>query len=169
MHNPKQVVKKLITGAILMTAAIFISVMIRENMDVKDPEQALPTFGIVVNGELRLNESTIFRAGYEWNFLTTVAKDTPAYTSESIRQKIYPVEVPPNSVLELEFSMQPKSMRLQRASDPQLEHFVELADVSDGQLIAPSSPGLYLYQVESSFGWRGSIRYFFLVRVQELA
>ena len=70
-------------------------------------------------------------------------------------------------MLDISFSLPPKTLRIQRASDDALENFVELADVSDGQIISPSAPGLYLYQVEAGFGWRGSVRYFFMVRVQQ--
>ena len=77
------------------------------------------------------------------------------------------VDLAPNSVLDINFSLPPKTLRIQRASDDELENFVELADVSDGQIISPSAPGLYLYQVEAGFGWRGSVRYFFMVRVQQ--
>ncbi len=169
MYTPKLVIRKLLLGAVLMAAAIFITILIRENMDVKDPEQALPTITITVNGDLRMNDKMVFRAGYEWNFLTTVAKHTPAYTSQTLRESLYPVDLAPNSVLKIEFSLEPKTLRIQRASDEALENFVELADVSDGQIITPSAPGLYLYQVEAGFGWRGSIRYFFMVRVQQMA
>lgn len=169
MYTPRLIIRKLILGAVLMTVAILITLLIRENMDVKDPEQALPTITVTVNGDMNLNDRMVFRAGYEWNFLTTVAKNTPTYTSESLRQQIYPVDLAPNSVLDIHFSMDAKTLRIQRASDDDLENFVELADVSDGQIIAPSTPGLYLYQVEAGFGWRGSVRYFFMVRVQQPA
>lgn len=169
MHTPKRVIRKLLLGTALMAIAICITILIRENMDVKDPEQALPTISITINGDTKMNDRMVFRAGYEWSFFTTVAKDTPTYTSAAIRDLIYPVDVPPNSVLNISFSLPAKTLRIQRASDEKLENFVELADVSDGQLIAPSSPGLYLYQLEAGFGWRGSIRYFFMIRVQQLA
>lgn len=169
MYTPRLVIRKLLLGAVLMTVAIIITVLIRENMDVKDPEQALPTITITVNGDMNLNDKMVFRAGYEWNFFTTVAKNTPAYTSNTLLEQLYPVDLAPNSVLDINFSLPPKTLRIQRASDDSLENFVELADVSDGQIICPSTPGLYLYQVEAGFGWRGSVRYFFLVRVQQSA
>ena len=167
MYTPKLVIRKLLLGAVLMTVAIIITVLIRENMDVKDPERALPTITITVNEDVNLNDKMVFRAGYEWNFFTTVAKDTPTYTSATLREQLYPVDLAPNSVLDISFSLPPKTLRIQRASDDELENFVELADVSDGQIISPSAPGLYLYQVEAGFGWRGSVRYFFMVRVQQ--
>ena len=93
MYTPRLIIRKLILGAVLMTVAILITLLIRENMDVKDPEQALPTITVTVNGDMNLNDRMVFRAGYEWNFLTTVAKNTPTYTSEGLRQQIYPVTV----------------------------------------------------------------------------
>ncbi|MBU3805714.1 MAG: hypothetical protein H9882_02285 [Candidatus Fournierella pullistercoris] len=168
MYTPKRILQKILTGALLLALAMCATVFIRENMDVKDPEQALPSFSILVNDEVRITEHSILRAGYEWNFMTTVAKDTPVYTSSQIRSLIYPVDLPPSSRLVLEFSTKPKTLRVQRAPGADLQQFVELADVSDGTLVAPSQPGLYLYQVECGFGWRGSIRYFFLVRVQQM-
>lgn len=169
MYSPKLVVRKLLLGTVLMAAAIFITILIRENMDVKDPEQALPSISVTINGDIKMNDKMVFRAGYEWNFFTTVAKHTPSYTAQTLREHVYPVDLPPNSVVNIDFSLKPKSLRIQRANDDQLENFVELADVDSGQFIAPSAPGLYLYQVEAGFGWRGSVRYVFMIRVQQSA
>ena len=70
MHTPKRVIRKLLLGTALMAIAICITILIRENMDVKDPEQALPTISITINGDTKMNDRMVFRAGYEWSFFT---------------------------------------------------------------------------------------------------
>ena len=39
-------------------------------------------------------------------------------------------------------------------------------DASEGPIIAPATPGVYMYRIQADFGWRGSIVYFFRIRVQ---
>ena len=43
MYNKIQVLRKLLIGAAALAVAICITIFIRENMDVKSPEQALPS------------------------------------------------------------------------------------------------------------------------------
>ena len=87
MYSKIQVIRKLLIGAAALAVAICITIFIRENMDVNDPEQALPTITITMNGTTAMAPEMIFRAGYEWNFLTTTAKSTPPYSSQDLPRR----------------------------------------------------------------------------------
>ena len=79
MYTPRLVIRKLLLGAVLMTVAIIITVLIRENMDVKDPEQALPTITITVNGDIVLTAEWTPLTGFSVTYTSdgeTVAVDT---------------------------------------------------------------------------------------------
>ena len=49
MYTTRQIVRKLVIGAVALAVAICITIFIRENMDVKDPESALPTLTVTMN------------------------------------------------------------------------------------------------------------------------
>lgn len=169
MYTTKQIVRKLVIGAFALAVAICITIFIRENMDVKDPESALPTLTVTMNGSAAMAPGSVFRAGYEWNFLTTTQKSTPVYSSADLRQVTPPVPMPPRTYLDLKFSIQPKSVVVSRADDEKLESFMELIDAGDGPIITPAATGLYMYRIEANFGWRGSIIYFFTIQIQDSA
>ena len=93
MYSKIQVIRKLLIGAAALAVAICITIFIRENMDVNDPERALPSITITMNGTTAMAPEMIFRAGYEWNFLTTTAKSTPPYSSQDLQAHTPPVEM----------------------------------------------------------------------------
>lgn len=159
-------VRKVLLGAVLVALAAAISLFIKENLDVKSPEDALPDLTIQVN-DLPIASEMALRAGYEWNFWTTTEKNTPAYTPEDLLRLVYPVDMPPRSVIELGFSIQLKDLRVSRADDAEFRYFIEMAGADDGQIIAPAQAGRYMYKIEAGFGRRGSVIYYLLVDIQE--
>lgn len=165
MYTKKQVIHKLLLGTVMLAVAICITLFIRENMNVQSPEQALPTFTISMNGAATFAPESVFRAGYEWNFFTTTAKHTPEYSPADLKMATPPVPMPPRTILDLEFSIEPKHLTISRAEDEDFRAFMDLIDVGMGPIITPAAPGLYQYRVQADFGWRGSIIYFFTVQI----
>lgn len=161
-------VRKLLIGAVLIGLAAAVSLFIKENLDVKSPEDALPDITVSVNG-LPIAPEMVLRAGYEWNFWTTTEKNTPAYTSEELLRMVYPVDMPLRSVIDLSFSIKVKDLKISRADDAEYRYFIELAGAGEGQVIAPAQAGQYLYKIEAGFGRRGSVIYYLMVNVKETA
>ena len=85
-----------------------------------------------MNGSAAMAPGSVFRAGYEWNFLTTTEKSTPVYSSADLRLVTPPVPMPSRTYLDLDFSIKPKSVVISRADDEKLEAFMELIDVGSG-------------------------------------
>ncbi len=96
-----------------------------------------------MNGSAAMAPGSVFRAGYEWNFLTTTEKSTPVYSSADLRLVTPPVPMPSRTYLDLDFSIKPKSVVISRADDEKLEAFMELIDVGSGPIITPAATGLY--------------------------
>ena len=165
MYTKKQIIRKLLIGAAALAAAICITVIIRENMDVKDPDQALPSIVITANEATVLPPESIFRAGYEWNFLTTTAKNTPPLSSEDIQSRTPPIDVLARTYLSIDFSLEPKNLVISRSEEADYDAFLDLVGGEEGAVIAPSASGTYMYRIQADFGWRGSIVYYFRVRV----
>ena len=160
--------RKILAGAVLVALAAAISLFIKENLDVKSPEDALPDLTIQVNG-LPIAPEMALRAGYEWNFWTTTEKNPPAYTPEDLLRLVYPVDMPPRSIIDLNFSISLKDLRISRADDTEFRYFIEMANTNGGQVIAPAQAGRYMYKIEAGFGRRGSVIYYLLVDIQEPA
>lgn len=167
MYNKKQIIRKVILGTVLLAIAILITVFIRENMNVQEPEMALPTFTVTMNGTTAFAPESVFRAGYEWNFFTTTAKHTPPYSPRDLTQVTPPVQMVPRTYLDLAFSIKPKSLVISRADDKNFENYMDLVDVGRGPIITPAEPGCYRYRIQADFGWRGSIIYFFTVQIMD--
>ncbi|MBM6916924.1 hypothetical protein H6B33_16230, partial [Gemmiger formicilis] len=72
----KIILRKLVVGVLALAAAAAITLFIKENLDVKDPETALPSIQITTEGVV-LSPEMVFRAGYEWNFFTATEINTP--------------------------------------------------------------------------------------------
>ena len=159
--------KKVATGIVLVALAACISLFIKESLDVKHPEAALPDLNVAVDGMI-LSPSMVFRAGYEWNFWATVDRNTPIYTPHDIVTQVYPVDIAPRSVMTLNFKPKHKSLRVSRADDePDHSQYIQLQDENPTSIITPATPGRYLYKIEAGFGWRGSVIYYVMVNVKE--
>lgn len=165
-YTVKIVLRKLIAGGLALAAAAAITLFIKENLDVKDPETALPSIQITTEGVL-LSPEMVFRAGYEWNFFTSTEINTPVWTTEDILSRTYPVDVPSRAKLEIGFSLKADTLKVSRSEEGDLSAFVTLADAYPNILIAPAEAGQYLYKIEAGFGRRGSIIYYLLLNVKE--
>lgn len=166
-HSRMILLRKLLAGVVLVAIAAGISLFIKENLDVKSPEDALPDITVAVNG-LPIAPEMVLRAGYEWNFWTTTEKNTPVYSSEDIVRMVYPVDMPPRSIVDLDFSIKAETLKISRADDAGFQYFIEMVDTG-GQVIAPAQAGQYLYKIEAGFGWRGSVIYYLMVNIKEAA
>lgn len=168
-YTVKTAIKKILLGTVLVLLAAAVALFIKENLDVKDPESALPSLSVTVN-DMTLSSNMVFRAGYEWNFWATVERHTPEYSPSDITSQVYPVDIAPRSVMQLNFSLKCKHLKVSRANDsPDFTRYIQLENVDPANIITPASPGCYMYKVEADFGWRGSVIYYLMLNVKENA
>ena len=64
MYSKIQVIRKLLIGAAALAVAICITIFIRENMDVNDPERALPSIPPEAFSRLRPESSRPYGSAY---------------------------------------------------------------------------------------------------------
>ena len=76
------------------------------------------------------------------------------------------LEMLARTYMDIAFSMEPRKLTISRSDEENFDAFLDLVDAGDGPLIAPATPGVYMYRIQADFGWRGSIVYFFRIRVQ---
>lgn len=168
MKLPKLFFKKLFLGAVLIAAAALAASVLKEMLDTKNPESALPVISVRYEyGEQALsNEREVRRAGWEWEFFLTKEK-TPLISLEDV--PVTPADVLPGARMTVTFSKQPSKLQIfQRAYDDIPSEFQELSFADSGSFFTPTKPGRYYYKVYAEWP-RGFIQYYFALQVQELA
>ena len=162
----KIILRKLVVGVLALAAAAAITLFIKENLDVKDPETALPSIQITTEGVV-LSQEMVLPIGFFFNDTATTEINTPVWSTGDILSRTYPVDVPPRAKLEIDFSLNADTLQVSRSDQSDFSAFVTLADEYPDSLIAPAEAGQYLYKIEAGFGRRGSIIYYLLLNVKE--
>ena len=154
---------RLVLGIVLITFAALGSLLLKETLDSRDPENNLPILTVTCGYATPLTsgsntpETFIKRAGYEWNFLTRVVKSQTLPPTEF---PLYPVTVMPDTPIVINFSAPYETLKVSRSSGQYDPNFQPIA----GDVITPSAPGTYCYCIEAGFK-RGSIIYYFVAEV----
>ena len=154
----KQQLVKILAGAGLVLLAAFITVFIRDALNLRAPENALPQMDVYHTEEDRLPAEHIRRDSYTWQFLFWPPVSGGGLDLEVWRE-IPPGWVNPIANLRLDFSFEPKDVRVYMAAGESA--FVELS----GNVFAPDAPGTYTYRVDASWGSQRVVTYFFRIRV----
>lgn len=162
MNYPKQFIRKILLGAVLIALSAVATMFIKESLDTQDPESSLPLMAVEYNG---MPITDVYRAGYEWSFFTTVERRTPQLSESDI--PLVPVDVTPSAPLRIKFSKEPSTLKITRASGRYSTDFLELTDVRDGAFKTPTVPGVYVYKVYAEWKARGYIQYYFALQVKE--
>ncbi len=165
MKLPKVFFKKLLLGTLLIALAAGVTAMLKEVLDTRDPESALPLITVTYGDETLSNEREVRRAGWEWHFFLTNEK-TPLLSLEDV--PLTPVEVLPGAQLQISFTKTPSELLTQYAADAYPIQFVEPQGKSAGTIHAPTTPGRYYYKVRAEWAGRGFIQYYFVLQVREL-
>ena len=175
MKMPKIFIRKVIIGAVLIALSAAVTLTLKEWLDTQNPEYALPILTVSCNGTPLSSESnngstpgnepkSLLRAGYEWNFFTTIERRTPPVTAEDL--PLQPTTISASVPISLTFSKEPSSVQVWRAEGRHGQDFLELTNVDPCNFSAPSSVGTYIYRVRAEWTGRGYIQYFFCVTTQ---
>ncbi len=168
MKLPKVFFRKLALGAALIALAALTAYILKEMLDTKNPESALPVVSVEYEyGEHALsNEREVRRAGWEWEFFLTKEK-TPMLSLEDV--PVTPVDVLPGARMTIHFSKEPTDLRIyRRAYEDRPSEFQETGFSSGTSFYTPTQPGRYYYRIYAEWP-RGVIQYYFALQVQELA
>ena len=165
MKLPKIFFRKLLLGIVLISIAAGITVFIKEALDTRDPESALPIITVQYGDEIFAQDKEIRRAGWEWSFFLTREK-TPMLSIEDV--PLSAVTVLPASPMHISFTKKPTQLRVLRATSEKPSEYLELSDASDGAFSSPTTPGLYYYKVQAEWQGRGAIQYYFALEVRDL-
>ena len=165
MKLPKIFFRKLLLGAVLVSLAAGITMFIKETLDTRDPESALPLITVQYGDEIFTTDRQVRRAGWEWNFFLTKEK-TPLLPIEDAPPT--PVTVLPGSPMNISFTKKPSQLHVLRATSENPSEYIELSNAGDGAFSSPTTPGLYYYKVQAEWRGRGFIQYYFALEVRDL-
>lgn len=163
MKLPKRFLRKVLLGAVLIALSVCVTIFIKETLDTKDPEAALPIITLLCN-ETPVPPESVYRAGYTWSFFTTVEDwQAPSMAPEDL--PIKPVDIAANTPIVISFSSEPSALRIWRAEGMYSSDFLELSGDVPGEFLAPATAGQYMYRVNADWGSRGNIQYYFALSV----
>lgn len=165
MKLPNVFFRKLLLGIVLVSLAAGVTMFIKETLDTRDPESALPIITVQYGDEVFIADKQVRRAGWEWNFFLTKEK-TPMLSIEDAPPT--PVTVLPASPMHISFTKKPSQLRVLRATSEKPSEYLELSDAGDGAFSSPTMPGLYYYKVRAEWQGRGFIQYYFALEVRDL-
>lgn len=158
MKLRKRMLLKIVAGVLLVALSAFIAVAIRDALAYQAPENSLPGMDVVFgDSDDKLPSVYIRRDKFIWRFLYGTREG--GGLDLEIWREIESGWVPPESPLTLVFTYTPRQVRVSVAV-PERE-FYEVV----GPLVAPSTPGQYIYKVEASWGQDKYVTYYFRIRV----
>lgn len=159
---PRLFFRKVVLGLVFILLAAIVTIFIKDNLDTRDPANALPDIIVKYNGA-EIDKAYPIRASYSWNFLTTI-ENSPVLGLEDV--PLSPFSALPQKELAISFSKTPKSIKISRADGRSSSDFTEIATEKPGVLTTPGFAGYYVYKIEASWGMRGSILYFLAIQVR---
>lgn len=163
MKLRRQQFLRVLLGLALMVAAGFMAAVIRNGLAQRNPQNALPSLQVIYSTSedtIRLPVDVVRMDKYDWRFMfwqrSGGGKDLEAW-----REIEAGAWVPPNSAIHLQFTYQPKSVRVFIKAEE--SDFVELS----GPLLAPgpSVDTEYTLRVEANWGTGRDITYYVKIRV----
>ncbi|MDL2293117.1 hypothetical protein LJC60_00635 [Ruminococcaceae bacterium OttesenSCG-928-D13] len=163
MKLRKQQVLKVVTGIVLVLMASFVTIFVRDSLNMRNPENALPNMTIYFdsNGKrVAMPYIHSSRRNYTWQFSLWEPVSKADFDLEPWRE-LYPGQVNPGSKLELEFSFKPKAVAIYAAAGE--SSYMEVGDST--VLYAPTSKGNYAYKVVATWGANRTVTYYFRIDV----
>ncbi len=151
---PRQFVRKVLAAGFLIALSAVASLLIKESIDSLDPESALPQITVSVG----YNVQAVIRAGYEWNFLTTIRR-SPTVSLEDLPLQV--LQVGAQLPVVIHFTSDYIHLQVSRADGLNNPNF----SIISGEVVTPSQPGIYVFCIEAGFK-KGSIIYYFAVEVR---
>ena len=157
MELRKKMALKIVAAVLLVVIAGGFAFIVKELLSSRKPENSLPSITISCGG-VDLPPEHWMLDSYSWRFLFLV-KEWHTDNREAWRNlEAFPVLS--GAPLNISFSSPPESIVVTRMRDGGSE-FEELS----GELHAPLDDGICTYRVVANWGSRGSIAYFFKVKV----
>ncbi|MDD3429950.1 MAG: hypothetical protein PHG02_08110 [Oscillospiraceae bacterium] len=156
MKQPIRFLQKFSACILLIALAAGCTVLIKDTLDARSPENSLP----IINVQCGYDLQNVQRAGFTWNFITAKNKVWPSEEPPGLPLVISTVQ--PSSPIVISFSDESglESVKVSRSEGVGAAEYV----VQTGDLRSPTTEGVYTYRIDAKFK-KGEITYFFRVDV----
>ncbi len=150
----KKKVKRYLLAVVLLVAAAYGALFIKDSVDSRNPELNLP----VINVSVGFNPPYVVRAGYTWKFgFKTIY--SPFVSSYDVPLMV--TDVYPNENIVITFSALEELCELYQADGLGSEDFKKIYT-----WVTPEKEGIYVYRIYAQFE-KGEIQYFFAIQVKQ--
>ena len=160
MHN--RTLRRYIIAFVLLLVAGYISVVIKDTIDSKNPEVSLPIINVTTGYSTIPN---VPRAGYEWNFRTKSVM-SPYVSILDIPLIAY--DAMPDTPILIGFTMPHKEISIYEGKGMMVNGRVvssEIFKAKSYSLRTPEEEGIYIYKVVARFD-QGTIVHYFALEVE---
>ena len=150
----KRKLKRYAIALVMLIAAAFAKIFIKDTVDSMNPETSLP----IINVSVGYNPPYVVRAGYTWRFgLKTVRSPYVPATDAALMV----TDCSPGENIVINFSAPFEFVSLYQTDGLATEDFKPLYTWT-----TPVEEGIYVYKIEAYFE-DGDISYYFAVQVKE--
>ena len=160
MHN--RTLRRYLIAFVLLLVAGYISVFIKDTIDSRNPEVALPIINVTTGYSTLPN---VPRAGYDWNFRTKSVK-APYVSTMDVPLIAY--DALPDTPILIGFTMPHNELNLYEGKGTLVNGRVVANEVFRSKNYSartPSEEGIYVYKVVAKFD-QGTIVHYFALEVE---
>ena len=160
MHN--RALRRYVIAFVLLLFAGYISVVIKDTIDSKNPEVSLPIINVTTGYSTIPN---VPRAGYEWNFRT---KSVMAPYVSILDIPLIAYDAMPDTPVLIGFTMPHKELNIYEGKGMMVNGRVVTSEIfraKSNTLVTPSEEGIYVYKVVARFE-QGTIVHYFALEVE---
>ncbi len=155
-------IKRALVGLILIALAAFLSYYLKDYIDRKNPDYAIPKLRVTADGQ----EVSVYISSYYWEFAfgDTTGRDEAVLDGgavTAIDDGLVPVtQLHGGEVLRYEFSETVNSKLIDRSES----YSTIIFNQADNERYVTSEPGAYFYKVMANYD-RGWVQYYFRIDV----
>lgn len=158
MKLKKRVIGKVALGLVLIVLAGCVAYAVKDLLAYRKPESTLPIISIECNGTELTRSDNWMMESYSWRYLTLVRE---WHAEEDAVKALPALPAMPGAAIDITFTPKPQTVKVSRSKDGG-----ECAELQ-GELQTPVEPGEYTYHVQSQWGVRGTVNYYFKLRILE--
>lgn len=151
IHMKYRVLLKTLLTVLMIAAAGFAALFIKDKIDSGNPEYALPIVTVNADGA----DVPVFTAGFDWRFLFSgsIKKDPP----DVYEMPVSPAAMIGGEILSIDYSVKPDSVVMKRTDSYSYSFF------ETDNLNVPTERGGYLYELDIQYPRGTEICYFYII------
>ena len=155
--------KRILSGVVLIAAAVFIAFYLKDYLDRRNPDHAVPQLRVTADGQ----ELDVYISSYYWRFAfgQEAEKREPEIDGGAVsildEGIVQPNVLHGGEELIYEFSQQELSVYIDRSE----AYSTAVFNLADEEVYVTHEPGAYYYIVTADFE-RGRVSYYFRIDVR---